>query len=139
MDCVFCKIIAGDLPCYKVYEDKNFLAFLDIRPLNPGHVLVVPKKHLRWVWDMEIKKESTPNIGEYFMAVGKLAKAIKKAFGTDYVASLVFGEEVPHAHVWLIPRLKNDGHGMAIDLNNIKKLSDREMVAAQEKIIANLQ
>ena len=139
MECLFCKIANKELPCYKVYEDKNFLAFLDIRPLNPGHVLVIPKKHFRWVWDVPIKNDSSLNISEYYIIVSKIASAIKKAFNTDYVVSLVLGEEISHAHVWLIPRLKNDGHGTAIDLNNIKKLSDREMVGAQKKIIKQLK
>lgn len=126
-DCIFCKIIKGEIPCHKVYDDDNFFAFLDIRPLNPGHTLVIPKKHFRWVWDV-------PNIDEYYNTVAKIANAMKTAFKTDYVVSLVFGEEVPHAHIWLIPRLENDGHGSAIDLKNIKKLSDEEMKEAAEKI-----
>ncbi|MEA2089045.1 MAG: HIT family protein [Patescibacteria group bacterium] len=127
MECVFCKIIKGEISCYKVYEDENFFAFLDIRPLNPGHTLVIPKKHCRWVWDVE-------NLGEYYKVVGKIANAIKKAFNTDYVVSLVFGEEVEHAHIWLVPRFKNDGHGAAIDLKNVKQLSEQEMKDAAEKI-----
>lgn len=127
MSCIFCKIIAGDIPSYKVYEDDEVLAFLDIRPLNPGHTLVVPKKHYRWVWDIE-------NLGEFYERVGKIARAIKSGLATDYVASLVFGEEVPHAHVWLIPRFDGDGHGGAIDLKNVKNLSDEEMKEAMEKI-----
>ncbi len=126
-DCIFCKIINGDVPCHKVYEDDDFLAFLDINPLNPGHTLVIPKKHIEWVWDV-------PNIGEYYEVVGKLANAIRKAFSTDWVVSLVFGEAVPHAHVWLVPRLENDGHGGAIKLDNVKKLSEDEMKEAAEKI-----
>lgn len=131
MDCIFCKIAAGEIPSYKIYEDDNYFAFLDIRPLNPGHTLVIPKKHCRWVWDME-------NIGEYFEVVKKIANAIKKALNTDYVVSLIFGEEVPHAHVWLVPRFADDGHGGAIDLNSIKNLSEEEMKAAAEKIKTNL-
>ena len=139
MECLFCKIANKELPCYKVYEDKDFLAFLDIRPLNPGHTLVIPKKHFRWVWDVPVKNDNSPNISEYYIIVSKIANAIKKAFNTDYVVSLVLGEEVAHAHVWLIPRLKNDGHGTAVDLKNIKKLSDREMTEAQERIIKELK
>ncbi|MCK4539667.1 HIT domain-containing protein [Candidatus Parcubacteria bacterium] len=139
MECLFCKIANKELPCYKVYEDKDFLAFLDIRPLNPGHVLVIPKKHFRWVWDVPVKSESSPNISEYYIVVSKVANAIKKAFDTDYVVSLVFGEEIDHSHVLLIPRLKDDGHGTAIDLKNIKELSDREMTVAQEKIVKQLK
>ena len=131
MDCIFCKIVAGEIPAYKVYEDDNFLAFLDIRPLNPGHTLVIPKEHYRWVWDH-------PDIREYYQVVGKLATAIKKAFDTDYVVSLVLGEEVPHAHVWLVPRHENDGHGGAIDLKNSKDLNQEEMEEAARKIKNNL-
>lgn len=127
VDCIFCKIVKGEIPCHKVYEDKDFFAFLDIRPLNPGHTLVVPKKHIRWVWDV-------PNIGKYYKVVNKIANAMKKAFNTDYVVSLVFGQEVPHAHVWLVPRLENDGHGGAIKLDNIKALSEEGMKEAAEKI-----
>lgn len=126
-DCVFCKIIKGEIPCHKVYEDEKFFAFLDNNPLNPGHTLVIPKKHFRWVWDV-------PNIGEYYKVVGKLANALRKAFDTEHVVSLVFGEAVPHAHVWLVPRFEGDGHGGAIKLGNVKKLSDAEMKNAAEKI-----
>ncbi|MBL7100920.1 MAG: HIT family protein [Nanoarchaeota archaeon] len=126
-DCVFCKIAKNEIPSHKVYEDDEFFAFLDIRPRNPGHTLVIPKKHFRWVWDV-------PNIDEYYKVVSKIANAIKKAFDTDYVVSLVFGEEAHHAHVWLIPRFDNDGHGGAIKLDNVKKLSDEEMGKAAEKI-----
>jgi histidine triad (HIT) family protein len=115
MECVFCKIVAGEIPSYKVYEDDNYLAFLDIRPLNPGHTLVIPKKHYRWVWDV-------PDIGAYYRVVGRAANALKRALATDWVVSLVLGEEVPHAHVWLVPRLPGDGHGAAVVLDNVKPL-----------------
>ena len=127
MDCIFCKIVAGELPCYKLYEDNYFLAYLDIRPLNLGHALVIPKKHYRWVWDV-------PDIGAYYKVVGKIANAQRNALDTDWIVSTVFGEEVPHAHVWLIPRFDNDGHGGSINLTNIKKLSEKEMQEAMDKI-----
>jgi histidine triad (HIT) family protein len=110
-----------------VYEDDNFFAFLDIRPLNPGHTLVIPKEHHRWVWDV-------PNIGNYYEVVAKIANTIKKVMGTDFVLSFVSGEEVPHAHVWLIPRFENDGHGESIKTNNIKKIEPKEMVKIAEKL-----
>lgn len=127
MDCIFCKIIAGEIPCYKVYEDNDFLAFLDITPRNPGHVLVIPKKHYRWVWDV-------PEIGKYYELVGRIANAERKAFGTEWVVSAVFGEEVPHAHVWLVPRFADDGHGGSLDLGNVKKISPEEMENIAKKI-----
>ena len=103
------------------------MAFLDIRPLNPGHTLVIPKEHFRWVWDIE-------NVGEYYETVKKVANAIKKVHKTEYVISLVFGEEVEHAHVWLIPRFEDDGHGGSIDLKNIKEIPTEEMLKIAEKI-----
>ncbi len=127
MDCIFCKIISKEIPAYTVYEDDKFLAFLDVRPLNPGHTLVIPKKHYRWVWDVE-------NIGGYYEVVAKIARAMKKALETDYVVSLVFGEEVSHAHVWLVPRYADDGHGGAVDLENIKDIDEREMTNIAKKI-----
>jgi len=129
--CIFCKIAAGEMPCYKVYEDEEFLAYLDIRPLNPGHTLIIPKKHYRWVWDVK-------DLDKYFLVVGKIANAIRKAFATEYVVSLIFGEEVAHAHVWLVPRFQGDGHGGAINLKNVKKLSEKEMEKAKNKIVNSI-
>jgi len=126
-DCVFCKIAKGEISSYKVYEDEKFIAFLDIKPRNPGHTLVIPKEHFRWVWDV-------PYLGEYFEVVGKIANAIRKAMQTDWVVSLVLGEEIPHAHIWLVPRFKNDGHGGSIDLSNIKEISKEEMEKIAQKI-----
>ena len=96
MDCIFCKSVKGEIPAEKVYEDENFLAFLDIRPLSPGHTLVISKKHYRWVWDI-------PNAGAYFEIAKKIALAIKQSFDTEYVFLKIIGEEVPHAHIWLFP------------------------------------
>jgi histidine triad (HIT) family protein len=95
-NCIFCKIIKGEIPAHKVYEDADFLALLDIRPLSPGHTLIIPKQHHRWVWDV-------PNVGAYFEVARKIALAQKKAFDTDLVLSKVYGEEVPHAHILVYP------------------------------------
>ncbi|HEY0907824.1 MAG TPA: HIT domain-containing protein [Candidatus Paceibacterota bacterium] len=95
-NCVFCKIVKGEIPSHKVYEDSDFMAILDIRPESPGHALVIPRQHYRWVWDV-------PNAGKYFEAAQKIALAQKKAFGTDLVISKIMGEEVPHAHIWVYP------------------------------------
>lgn len=96
-DCVFCKIVRGEIPAYKIYEDKDFLAFLDITPFVDGHTLVIPKKHYRWVWDM-------PNIGEFFSIVQKIVRHYQKVLGEKFVASLIWGTDVPHAHVQVLPR-----------------------------------
>ncbi|MDE2213064.1 MAG: HIT domain-containing protein [Patescibacteria group bacterium] len=95
-NCVFCKIVAGEIPSTKVYEDDAYLAFLDIRPQAPGHTLIIPKQHYRWVWDV-------PNVGEYFERVRSIALALQSSFGTEEVHCRVIGEEVPHAHVWVYP------------------------------------
>jgi len=102
MECVFCKIVKGEIPSHKVYEDDNFLAFLDIRPLSPGHTLVIPKKHYRWVWNV-------PEVGEYFEIAKKIALAQGKAFGTDFILSKIVGDEVPHAHIWIYPDVNVKG------------------------------
>src|SRR3989344_4214177 len=126
-DCIFCKIIKKEIPSRIVYEDKLSFAFLDIKPYNLGHTLVIPKKHYRWVWDIK-------EIDEFYKSVRNIANAIKKGLGTDYVVSLVFGEAVPHAHVHLIPRFNNDGHGNAIKLGNFKNISEDEQLDSLKKI-----
>ena len=104
INCIFCKIVAGEIPAEKVYEDADFLAFMDIHPQSPGHVQLIPKKHYRWVWDV-------PNIGTYFEVAKKIAKAQQKAFN-EFVLSRVVGDEVHHAHVWLFPSNETKGDKM---------------------------
>jgi len=113
-NCIFCKIVAGEIPAHKVYEDDNFLAFLDIHPQAPGHVQVIPKQHYRWVWDM-------PEVGPYFELVSKIANAQRKAFQTEWILAKVIGDEVPHAHVWVYPSNETAGDKMDFE-ENAKKL-----------------
>ncbi len=88
-DCIFCKIVRGEIPCHKIYEDDGFLAFLDINPQSPGHTQVIPKKHYRWVWDLPPARAGGAqagvpgNIGDYFGVVQKIALAQRKAFNND--------------------------------------------------------
>ena len=126
-DCVFCKIVKGEIPCYNVYEDEDFLAFLDINPVNPGHSLVIPKKHYRWVWSVE-------NIGKYFEVVRNVVKKTQKAMNTQFIACGIAGNDIPHAHIHVVPRFENDGHGGFIDPKNIKKILKEEMEEIAEKI-----
>jgi histidine triad (HIT) family protein len=102
-NCIFCKIVAGEIPAHKVYEDERFLAFLDINPKSPGHTQVIPKDHHRWVWDLPAGRQVSPNIGEYFEVAKKIALAQQKAFNTEMIRSQIFGDEVPHAHIWVFP------------------------------------
>ncbi len=117
-DCVFCKIVKKEIPAHLVFEDKDFIAFLDVDPRAPGHVQVIPKEHYRWVWDV-------PNIGEYFNVVKKIALAIKKAYATDIARLNVSGEEIHHAHVWVWPELPKDG-------------TEKDFVGHEQKIIQSL-
>ena len=95
--CVFCRIIKGELPCLKVYEDENFMAFLDKNPRTVGHCQIIPKQHSRWVSDV-------PNIGAYMEAARQVANAQRQVFGTEMIVSSIIGDEVPHAHIWLMPQ-----------------------------------
>ena len=101
-DCIFCKIINGEIPCHKVYEDENYLAFLDIKPVSLGHALLIPKEHHRWVYDV-------PQFGEFWQVAQKIALAIKNSeLNPEYVTFLTMGNEVPHAHIHIIPRSTSD-------------------------------
>jgi histidine triad (HIT) family protein len=126
MTCIFCKIAKGEIPCYKVYEDKDFLAFLDIHPLNKGHCLIIPKKHYRWVYDIDN--------ADYWKIANKIAKKLVKN-GAEYVSFITWGLEVEHAHIHVVPRYKNDSHPGFIDWKNTKEFSPDEMKQTVEEII----
>ena len=116
-DCIFCQIVAGKIPCHKVYEDKDFLGFLDIRPFNPGHSLIIPKKHYRWVWEVE-------KVGKYWEAANKTALSILKVLKPDKICFFTIGELVAHAHIQVLPRYPDDGHGALVNIENRKKISN---------------
>jgi histidine triad (HIT) family protein len=94
-----------------VYEDDETLAFLDINPKSPGHIQVIPKKHYRWVWDVE-------DIGKYFEVVKKLAKAQQKAFDTELIHSKIEGMDVHHAHIWIYPNADVSGDKFDFEKNS---------------------
>lgn len=112
-NCIFCKIVAGEIPAHKVYEDDHFLVFLDIHPQSPGHVQVIPKQHYRWVWDV-------PNEGAYFEVAQKIAKAQQKAFTTEWILSKSVGDEVEHAHLWVFPNSAVQGDRNDLEGNAAK-------------------
>ena len=126
-NCVFCKIVRGELPSFKTYEDEQFLGFLDIHPLNRGNSLLIPKKHYRWVYDI-------PNFGEYWEAAKILALKTQRIVGSDSINFLTLGYEVPHAHIRIIPRFDNDGHTDGIRLSAEKKISMEELKNLAERI-----
>lgn len=97
-DSIFTKIIDGEIPSHKIYEDDNVYAFLDIHPVTPGHTLVIPKQQVEFLWDM--------NDGDYqllTLATKRIAAHIRDTLEVPYVGVQVIGVDVPHAHIHLIP------------------------------------
>ncbi len=113
MDCVFCKIIKGEYECSKVYEDELLLAFMDIQPVNEGHVLIIPKEHIELAKDIN---EITA--GKMFVLANKINKALRSSGirmqGINYFLAdgTAAGQEVFHTHLHIIPRFKDDGFGL---------------------------
>ncbi len=98
MASIFTKIVNGEIPCYKIAEDKDYFAFLDISPVQKGHVLVIPKQEVDYIFDLE-----PAVLGGLHQFAQRVAKAIRKAIPCKKVAVVVLGLEVPHAHIHLIP------------------------------------
>ena len=127
---IFSKIIRGEIPCYKIAEDEQFIAFLDIFPVQYGHTLVVPKIEVDKIFDV-------PNeyLGNLLLFAKPIAHAIEKAFNCNRVNIITVGLEVPHAHVHLLAT--NTMYD--VDLSKPKlKLSASELKEIQEKILAHL-
>lgn len=100
---IFSRIIAGEIPCYKVAEDDRFFAFLDINPVNWGHTLVVPKEKTDYIFDLDDK-----SLGDMMVFAKKVASAMKKTLPCRKIGVAVLGLEVPHAHIHLVP-IQNEG------------------------------
>jgi len=98
MASIFSKIIKGEIPCYKIAEDENFIAFLDIFPIEKGHTLIIPKKEVDYYFDLD-----NDTLADLNIFAKKIALAIDKAIDCKRVAVAVLGLEVPHAHLHLIP------------------------------------
>jgi histidine triad (HIT) family protein len=126
MSSIFSKIIAGEIPCYKIAENDKYIAFLDVFPLKKGHTLIVPKKEIDYIFDLD---DTTYN---GLMSFSKeVAVALKKAIPCNRVSVGVYGLEVPHAHVHLIPmNTMND-----VNFSNEKlKLSKEEFETIASEI-----
>ena len=127
---IFSKIIAGEIPSYKIAENEKFFAFLDISPLREGHVLVVPKVEVDNLFDLP--SEYLREILEFAQPI---AKAIEKSFHCNRCGLSVIGLEVPHAHVHLIPI--NSSNDLNFTQHKIKA-SDESLKKVQKKILSNL-
>jgi len=124
---IFSKIIAGEIPGYKIAEDECFYAFLDINPLVKGHVLVVPKKEEDYIFDLDDE-----TLGKMMIFAKRVAKAIKKAIECKRVGVTVIGLEVPHAHIHLVPITKESD----IYFNNQKLKPEQKELEELASVIA---
>jgi histidine triad (HIT) family protein len=127
---IFSKIIRGEIPCYKIAEDENFFAFLDISPMTKGHTLVVPKIEEDYIFNLEDK-----TVGDMMIFAKKVAKAIQQVIPCVRVGVAVLGMEVPHAHIHLVPINKESD----LNFKNPKlKLEKEEMIAIAENVSKNI-
>jgi histidine triad (HIT) family protein len=121
INCIFCKIANGEIPKTFIYKDEKFLVFLDIKPVSDGHLIIIPKKHV--VWMQEVDDETISSI---FVLAKKMMLAIKNGLPCDYVQVGIVGNEVPHFHIHLIPRHEGD---------NFRNFPTKEYKEGEEKEI----
>lgn len=124
---IFTKIINGDIPSYKIHEDDRVLAFLDIHPKTPGHTLVIPKKQIEFVWDLDDE-----DYAAVMVTAKRVALRIRDSLGYKYVGELVFGMDVPHAHVHVY------GFNQPEEARRVPDLSGEVDYAALEEIAKKL-
>lgn len=130
MSSIFTKIIAGEIPAYKVAESEKFLAFLDILPLAKGHTLVIPKIEVDYIFNLEDSL-----LGEFHIFAKKVARAIEKSVQCKRIGIAVIGLEVPHAHIHLVPI----NHIGDLSFSKAKlQLTSEDFIAIAEKIKRNL-
>jgi histidine triad (HIT) family protein len=125
MDCVFCQIVAGFSPADRVFEDDISLAFLDKYPKVYGHMLLIPKAHYRWIYDC-------PDMPQLFAAAQKIIRAIIPVLDAKSVSIGTFGNEIPHAHIWIYPvysRKNSTLEGKLDQPENRSKLAEKLRLA----------
>jgi len=125
MATIFTKIINGEIPCYKIAEDDNYFAFLDIRPVVKGHTLVVPKKETDYIFDLD-----DVTLSEMMLFAKKVSKALQQVVPCKRIALMVLGLEVPHAHIHLLPIQKES----EFDIRNKHTFPDNEMTAIAQEV-----
>ncbi|MEI6191280.1 MAG: HIT family protein [bacterium] len=118
-NCIFCKIVAKEIPAEIVYEDKDLLAFIDVNPVHLGHTLLIPKEHYVWM------QEAPDNIiSKIFLKTKQIMLAMKKGFSSDYIKLGVVGNEVPHFHIHLIPKKLNENREGRITYTSAKQMTE---------------
>lgn len=130
MASIFTKIVQGEIPCYKVAEDEHFLAFLDIAPIETGHTLVIPKKEVDYIFDLE----EDLYLGLHLFAK-RVARAMEKAIDCERIGQTVLGLEVPHAHIHLVPLI----NVQFIDFRKRGAMDPTAFAALADKIAANFE
>lgn len=130
MSTIFSKIINGEIPCYKIAENDRYFAFLDIKPMAKGHVLVVPKEETDYIFDLK-----DADLSQLILFSKKIAVAIKKAITCKRVGMMVVGMEVPHAHIHLIPINKETDMSLA---NSRLDMKPDELQTIAESIAKNI-
>lgn len=134
--CIFCQIVEGKIPCFKIYEDDKFLAFLDINPANEGHSLVIPKEHYENIYQMDATETAA-----LFAVVNGVAKALNKTLDLKGLNILQnngesAGQRVPHLHVHLIPRYEDDK--VVIQHYDPKKIDKGKIAELAKNISSNI-
>ena len=136
MDCIFCKIYEGEIPSYKIYEDNNVLAFLDITQGTKGHTLIIPKKHIKNIYELDDQTAK-----DIFTVVPKIANALKEAFNPIGL-NIISNNDKPlqsvfHFHIHLIPRYEDDGMTLST-INNYGKYDSSYFTGLVNQIIIKL-
>jgi histidine triad (HIT) family protein len=125
MPSIFSRIVAGEIPCHRIWEDEHHLAFLDIRPVQPGHTLVVPKREVAYLFDLPPREQT-----ELWSAVATVEALLRERLGFRRAVLMVIGWEVPHVHVHLIPTNEIG----AVPMPPPCGMPDREIAALAERI-----
>jgi histidine triad (HIT) family protein len=122
--CVFCKIAKGEIPAIKIWEDKKYLAFLDMNPINPGHTLLIPKKHTEYIFDLKDNEYK-----KLMLNTKKIAKLLKEKLQPKRIGIAVEGFFVPHVHVHIVPLNKgnelNPERAKLMDPEELNKIAER--------------
>lgn len=129
-DSIFTKIVKGEIPAYKIYEDDTVLAFLDIHPVQPGHTLVISKKQVEFVWDLD-----DATYQAVMAACKKIAHHMRETLGVPYVGEKIIGIDVPHAHVQLIPFTTADEYKAPQDMQSAPDYDALARVAETLRIV----
>jgi histidine triad (HIT) family protein len=130
MSTIFTKILAGEIPAHKILEDDKYLAFLDIRPVNPGHTLVIPKQVIDYIFDIDDEL-----LKGLIVFAKKVSRGVRKAIPCKRVGVMVAGLEVPHAHVHLIPIIESLTE---LNFSRAKPMASEELARIAQKIRAHL-